>query len=81
MLRMPRWLYNAANWMGDNYVDPYTGNYIDPNTGLPVYRNYQVFPTNGNQQPNYNNSAKLTASIDLAVLKHGIVSPWAIQND
>jgi hypothetical protein len=47
------WLYNAANWMGDNYVDPYTGNYINPNTGLPMYRNYQVFPNDGTQQPNY----------------------------
>ena len=38
------WLYNSNNWMGDNYVDPYTGNYIDPITGQPVYRNLQVFP-------------------------------------
>jgi hypothetical protein len=49
------WLYNTTNWMGDNYVDPYSGNYIDPNTGLPVYRNYQVFPNYGTQQPNYDN--------------------------
>lgn len=49
------WLYNTTNWMGDNYVDPYSGNYIDPNTGQPVYRNYQVFPNYGTQQPSYNN--------------------------
>lgn len=47
------WVYNAANWMGDNYVDPYTGNYINPSTGLPVYKNYQVFPNYGTQQPDY----------------------------
>jgi hypothetical protein len=53
------WLYNATNWMGDNYVDPYSGNYIDPNTGQPVYRNLQVFPptttTNPNSNPTTNN--------------------------
>jgi hypothetical protein len=53
------WLYNTTNWMGDNYVDPYTGNYVDPNTGLPVYRNYQVFPNYGTQQPSYNNQQNL----------------------
>ncbi len=49
------WLYNTTNWMGDNYVDPYTQNYIDPKTGQPVYINHKVFPDNGNQQPGYNN--------------------------
>ncbi|VVB63446.1 Uncharacterised protein [uncultured archaeon] len=47
------WLYNATNWMGDSYVDPYTGSYIDPYTGQRVYSNHQVFPNYGNQQPNY----------------------------
>ena len=45
------WLYNATNWMGDNYVDPYTGSYIDPNTGQRVYKNYQVFPTTATSNP------------------------------
>jgi hypothetical protein len=48
------WLYNSTNWMGDNYVDPYTGYYIDPLTGQPVYRNYQVFPNYGEQETNNN---------------------------
>lgn len=42
---------NAANnWLGDVYVDPYTGNslyaYVDPNTGKPVY--YYIDPKTGN---------------------------------
>jgi hypothetical protein len=49
------WLYNATDWMGDNYVDPYTGNYIDPNTGQPVYRNLQVFPPTATSNPTTNN--------------------------
>lgn len=47
------WLYNTTNWMGDNYVDPYSGNYINPITGQPMYINHQVFPDNGYQPPNY----------------------------
>jgi hypothetical protein len=38
------WLYNATDWMGNNYVDPYSGYYIDPITGQRVYSNYEVFP-------------------------------------
>jgi hypothetical protein len=53
------WLYNATDWMGDNYVDPYSGYYIDPLTGQPVYRNFLVFPNNGYQQPNYGNEPNL----------------------
>lgn len=49
------WLYNSTNWMGDDYVDPYSGRYIDPITGLPVYRNTEIFPNYGNKPPNYNN--------------------------
>ena len=49
------WLYNTTNWMGDNYVDPYSGNYIDPNTGQPVYRNHQFFPNDGTLQSSDNN--------------------------
>lgn len=45
------WLYNTTNWMGDNYVDPYTHNYIDPRTGQPVYRNLQVFPQTATSNP------------------------------
>jgi hypothetical protein len=49
------WLYAATDWMGDNYVDPYSGSYIDPITGQPVYRNYQIFPNYSSQQPSYGN--------------------------
>lgn len=44
------WLYAATDWMGDNYVDPYTGYYIDPLTGQAVYRNFRVFPNYSSQQ-------------------------------
>jgi hypothetical protein len=47
------WLYNSTNWMGDDYVDPYTGSYIDPYTGQRVYKNTEVFPNYGTQQPSY----------------------------
>jgi hypothetical protein len=50
------WLYNATNWMGDNYVDPYTGSYIDPNTGQRVYKNYKVFPTTATTNTTQQNS-------------------------
>jgi hypothetical protein len=53
------WLYAATDWMGDNYVDPYSGYYIDPLTGQPVYRNYQVFPNYSSQQPSYSNQPNL----------------------
>jgi hypothetical protein len=49
------WLYAATDWMGENYVDPYSGRYIDPLTGQPVYRNFQVFPNHSYQQSRDNN--------------------------
>ncbi len=53
------WLYAATDWMGENYVDPYSGRYIDPLTGQPVYRNFLVFPNYSSQQPNYDNQQNL----------------------
>jgi hypothetical protein len=48
------WLYNATDWMGNNYVDPYSGYYIDPITGQRVYSNYEVFPNYGYDQSDFN---------------------------
>jgi hypothetical protein len=35
------WKNITSNWLGDTYIDPYTGkpaySYTDPNTGQPVY--------------------------------------------
>lgn len=52
---------NVPNsWLGDAYVDPYTGNqiyaYVDPNTGKPVY--YYIDPKTG--KPVYTNVDPVT---------------------
>ena len=51
------WLYDTSNWMGDNYVDPYTGSYIDPYTGQRVYKKTtEIFPTTATTNTTQQNS-------------------------
>jgi hypothetical protein len=59
------WIYNnPADWIGNNYVDPYTGQ--------PIYKNYQVFPDYStkrlNQLPGFLRSSNANIALD----------PWAV---
>lgn len=59
------WLYNTSgNWLGDNYVDPYTGQ--------PVYTKYTAFPSNSAQQ------GFLLPEILRSTTSNALLDPWAI---